>query len=125
MGHISAITRLKRPQEGPTSGCESGPGATLRHTYDLIDSKTLQGAKNDPMRVDHMRFHWEFQYILKKHHIAFELLYSTVWGLIWVLLEVMLGSVWASWLSWSRLGVILGRPDTILDVLEFCVIRPV
>ena len=55
MGHTSAINRLKRPQEGPKSGCESGPGATLRHTYDLIDSKTLQGAKNDPMRVDKMR----------------------------------------------------------------------
>ena len=56
MGHTSAIHRLKRPQKGPKSGCESGPGATLRHTYDLIDSKTLQGAKHDPMRVDNMRF---------------------------------------------------------------------
>ncbi len=45
MGNISAISRHKRPQEGPKSGGGSGSGATLRHTYDLIDSKTLQGTK--------------------------------------------------------------------------------
>ncbi len=62
--------------------------------------------------------------MLKKHHIAFELLYSKVWEFILICVEVIWGSVKASWLSWSRLGVILGRLDTILDVLEFCVIWP-
>ncbi len=43
--HISAINRPKRPQEGPTSVLGSGPRATLRHTYYLIDSKTLKVTK--------------------------------------------------------------------------------
>ena len=54
MGNISAINRHKRPQEGPKSGGGSGSGATLRHTYDMIDSKTLQGTKNDVLHVDNV-----------------------------------------------------------------------
>ena len=46
----------KRAQEGPKSVLGSGPEATLRHTYDLIDSKTLKGTKNDVLYVENVRF---------------------------------------------------------------------
>ena len=78
MGHISAINRHKRPHEGPKSGGGSGSGATLRHTYDMIDSKTLQGTKNDVLHVDNVSFAREFSIYFEKHHIAFYFLYSTV-----------------------------------------------
>ena len=80
MVYISVIKRHKRPQEGPKSGGGSGPGATLRHTYDLIDSKTLKGTKNDIMYVDNVCFTLSF---LNNHHIAVYFNISTVWGLIW------------------------------------------
>jgi hypothetical protein len=64
-------------------------------------------------------FAGEFQYILKIIISHFVFFIRRFRGLIWVLLEVMLGSVWASWLSWSRLGVILGRPDAFLTCSNF------
>ncbi len=62
--------------------------------------------------------HWDLNVFLTSIISQFLLNISTVWGLVWGLL----GSVWASWPSWSRLGAILGRPDAIFDVLEFCLI---
>ena len=44
------------------------------------------------------------------------------YGLFVFFVWVLLGSVWASWPSWSRLGAILGRLDAIFDVLELCAV---
>jgi hypothetical protein len=79
MGHISAKHRYKRPQEGPTSGGGSGSGATLRHTYDMIDSETLQGTENDVLHVDNVSVLQGISIYFENHHIAFYFLYSTVW----------------------------------------------
>ena len=80
MGHISAINRHKRPQEGPTSGGGSGPGATLRHTYDLIDYKTLQVTNKRCFACREYAFYIVFLYMLNNHHIALDFIYSTVSG---------------------------------------------
>ena len=72
-----------------------------------------------------MRFTFEFQCFLNNHHIAVYFNISTVWGFIWGRFGVLLGSVWASWPSWSRLGAILGRLDAIFDVGILCDFRVV
>ena len=101
MGHTSAINRPKRLQEGPTSGLGNGLGATLRHTYDLIDSKTLKGTKNDVLYVENVHFTLEFQCFVNNHHIAVCFNISRVWGLIW-----------------GRFGGLVGVRLGILAVLE-------
>ena len=58
--------------------------------------------------------HWDFSIS------QFTLIFRRFGDLFGVVLGVLLGSVWASWPSWSRLGAILGRLDAIFDVLEFC-----
>ncbi len=117
MGHSSAINRPKRLREGPKSDLGSGPGATLRHTYDLIDAKTLKGTKK---RCSVCRECVNFTCGI--YEFFEQSLCRRFGGLFGVVLGVLLGSVWASWPSWSRLWAILGRLDAIFDVLEFCLI---